>query len=272
MVVALISLSTIFANTDLLLSCAALVTFGVVCMHQTHMNIVSLEIKEVETQSGFAGEKIPWRFRILNGASSASFSINIMEDIVDVPAREVALENIAITGAARGYFQLKEIKVSSTYPLGLFYAWKWSDLDLSYFIYPELSSRGVALAPFRDRRSELDSRDDFIGHREFVQGDSAHHIDWKVQARQQKLLVNLFESTSTEAAILDWKRLPGENTEFKLSILTRAVFDCHRAQKPFGMILPEQTIPIGQGPGHYERCLQSLAVFGQEISPNEKVA
>ncbi len=258
----LISLSTVFSNTDLLLSCALLVTFGVVCMHQTHMNVVSLSIKEVDTQSGFSGEKIPWRFKILNQANTESFSVNIMKEVIDVPAREVALENISIEGETRGYFQVKEIKLSSTYPLGLFYAWKWAELDLSYYIYPALGMAGTVLAPFRDRKSELDSRDDFIGHREYVPGDSAHHIDWKVHARQQKLLIKLFDSTSTEAAILDWNRLPGENIENKLSLLARAVYECHRAQKPFGMILPELMVPIGQGPGHYEKCLQHLATFG----------
>jgi uncharacterized protein (DUF58 family) len=262
-VVTLISLSTIFSSTNLLLSCAVLVTFGVVCMHQTHMNVVSLKIKEVETQSGFAEEKTPWRFRILNAAATASFSVNIMEDVVDVPAREMALENISVQGTERGHFRVKEIKLSSTYPLGLFYAWKWAEVDLSYYIYPALSAVGALLAPFSDRKSELSSRDDFIGHREFLPGDSAHHIDWKVHARQQKLLIKLFDSTSTEAAILDWSRIPGENTEVKLSLLARSIYECHRSQKPYGMIFPDLTIPIGEGPGHYERCLQQLATFGK---------
>ena len=144
-------------------------------MHQTHTNVAQLLIKNVETQSGFAKEKIYFRIEILNRGATPSFSINIFEDVIDVPARELALENISIPPSVRGEYHLEDVKISSTYPFGLFYAWKYYDTNLTYYVYPALGVAENFLIHSNDRRSELESRDDFIGHRDFELGDSAHH-------------------------------------------------------------------------------------------------
>ena len=265
----LLSLATIFNSSDCLFATALLVTFGVVCMHQTHLNILSLSINEVESQSGFANEVIPWRFKISNRRNVESFSIGIFEDILDIPARETSIQNVSIHPQKRGYFHVEEIKISSTYPLGLFYAWKWSDIGLSYYVYPTLGNPEIVLSNITNRRTELETRDDFIGHRDYVVGDSAHHIDWKAQARKQKLLVKLFETTHTNASWLDWSKVPGRDVEERLSILTRAVYECHQTQTPFGLMMPNMTVPIASGTPHFEMCLRYLATFEEK---NEKVA
>jgi uncharacterized protein (DUF58 family) len=261
-VIFLLALSTFFNNTDCLIATAVLVTFGVVCMHQTNSNVGALSIKEVDSQSGFANEAIPWRFKILNQGTADSFSINIFDDVIDLHGKETSTENIFLHPKKRGRFHLDEVKISSTYPLGLFYSWKWSDVNLNYYVYPALGPAEIVLANFTDRKSELESRDDFIGHRNYIDGDSAHHIDWKAQARRQKLLVKLFESTNTNASVLDWERVPGKDIEEKLSVLTRAVHECHQTQTPFGLIMPSLSIPVGVGTAHYEHCLKYLATFG----------
>jgi len=243
---------------------AVLVTFGVVCMHQTNSNVGSLSIKEVDPQSGFANETIPWRFKILNRGLADSFSINIFNDVIDIGGRETSTENVTIRSEKRGRFHLNTIKISSTYPLGLFYSWKWCKVNLSYYIYPPLGPAEFSLQALTDQKSEIESRDDFIGHRNFADGDSAHHVDWKAQARKQKLLVKLFESTNTEASVLDWAKVSGKNDEEKLSILARAVYECQLTQTPFGIVLPTVTVPVGTGTSHYHHALKFLATFGQK--------
>lgn len=268
-VIFLLALATFFNNSDCLLATAVLVTFGVVCMHQTNSNVGGLSIKEVDSQSGFANEAIPWRFKILNQGAADSFSINIFDDVIDLHGKETSTENILLHAKQRGRFHLDEVKISSTYPLGLFYSWKWSEVNLNYYIYPALGPPEIILSNFTDRKSELESRDDFIGHRNYIDGDSAHHVDWKAQARKQKLLVKLFESTNTNASILDWSRVPGKDIEERLSVLTRAIHECYQTQTPFGLIMPELSVPVGVGVNHYVHCLKYLATFGE---PREKVA
>jgi uncharacterized protein (DUF58 family) len=269
MVFFMLALGTIFSNTNCLFATAILVTFGVVCMHQTHSNISSVAIKEVDSQSGFALETIPWRIKIINQSPTASFSLNVFDDIIDAPARETTSENIPLNFKRRGRFNLSELKISSTYPLGLFYAWKWTDVNVTYYVYPELGQGEVILSNLVDTKAELESKDDFIGHRDYVSGDSGRHIDWKAQARKQKLLIKLFESTNTNVSILDWERVPGKNDEERLSVLARAIVECHKTQTPFGLKMPEVMIEVGQGQTHFERCLRYLATFGK---PDEKVA
>jgi uncharacterized protein (DUF58 family) len=263
MVFLMLALATVFNNSNCLFATAILVTFGVVCMHQTHSNISSVCIKEVDSQSGFANEAIPWRIKVVNQSPTAAFSLNIFDDSLDAPAREITTENIPLRFRERGRFSISELKISSTYPLGLFYAWKWNDMKVSYYVYPSLGPGEVILSNLVDTKAELESKDDFIGHRDFVPGDSGRHIDWKAQARKQKLLVKLFESTNTDVSILDWEKVPGHTDEEKLSILARAIVECHKTQTPFGLKMPELTIDVGAGTAHLEKCLRYLATFGK---------
>jgi uncharacterized protein (DUF58 family) len=263
----LVSLATVFNSTECLIASAILVTFGVMCMHQTHTNIAQLAIRAVESQSGFAKEKIFFRLEIINKGPTTSFSINIFEDVIDIPAREKSTQSLAIQPSPRGRYSLDTIKISSTYPLGLFYSWKWHDVDLLYYVYPALGISENFLLHSNNSHSDLESRDDFIGHRDYVVGDSAHHIDWKAQARKQKLLIKLFESTSTEASLFNWNKVPGGDTEEKLSLLSRAIFECYKVQKPFGLIMPDINLPVESSQAHYESALKILATFSE--SKNE---
>ena len=63
-------------------------------MHQTNSNVGALSIKEVDSQSGFANEAIPWRFKIQNQGAADSFSINIFDDVIDLQKKETSTENI----------------------------------------------------------------------------------------------------------------------------------------------------------------------------------
>jgi uncharacterized protein (DUF58 family) len=269
MVFFMLALATIFNSSNCLFATAILVTFGVVCMHQTHANISSVSVKDVDSQSGFANDIIPWRIKVANQSPTASFSLNIFEDIIDAPAREITSENIPLRFNMRGRFNLTELKISSTYPLGLFYAWKWNDIRVTYYVYPALGQAEIILSNLVDTKSELESKDDFIGHRDFVPGDSGRHIDWKAQARKQKLLIKLFESTNTDVSVLDWDKVPGDDVEVRLSILARAIVECHKTQTPFGLKMPDVNIDVGVGAIHFERCLKYLATFGKS---DEQVA
>jgi hypothetical protein len=62
--------------------------------------------------------------------------------------------------------------------------------------------------------------------------------------------------------MLDMLRIPGSDTEKKLSALCFHVLQAHHDQRPLGMNLPGAIIPTGTGLAHRNHCLQALALYG----------
>jgi uncharacterized protein (DUF58 family) len=260
---------TIYENNSLLFATATLVTFGLVCMHQTHLNVNQVKISELELESGFSGQTVQWKMRLANSAPVTSFSINIRDAVIDVPPGEVFIENIPVLLRKRGRVGLKELKISSTYPFGLFYAWKWWKGDMTFFVYPSLQQNCRLPEATRASQADLNGQEDFIGHREYVPGDSAHHIDWKVQARKQKTMIKLFDTQDPQTIHLDFGQAGGVNVEERLSFLATVVRECYKLQRPFGLRMPREAFGANSTRSHYRECLRALALYGDQ---NERSA
>lgn len=89
------------------------------------------------------------------------------------------------------------------------------------------------------------------------------HLFWKAAAREQTLLVKQFGGDRADELWLDWKDLPGSDTEYRLSQLCRWVLDADQEQQRYGLRLPGTEIPIASGNTHKHRCLEALARFEQ---------
>jgi uncharacterized protein (DUF58 family) len=61
---------------------------------------------------------------------------------------------------------------------------------------------------------------------------------------------------------LDWDTLPGQDTETRLSVLTRWVLDAERDGMLYGLRLPEKSFAPANGEHHQHECLRALALFG----------
>ena len=252
---------TFYESNSLLVATATLVTFGLICMHQTHLNVNQVKISGLEMESGFSGQTVQWKIRMANTAPVTSFSINIRDAVIDVPPGTDFIENIPVYLRKRGVVRLEELKISSTYPFGLFYAWKWWKCDLTFLVYPSLQENCVMPESSRDYKADLTGQEDFIGHREYVPGDSAHHIDWKVQARKQKTMVKLFDTQDPHTIHLDFRALSTGATEAKLSFLATIVQECYKLQRPFSLRMPAEVFSANVTRDHYRACLRALALY-----------
>ncbi|MBI3831047.1 MAG: DUF58 domain-containing protein [Planctomycetes bacterium] len=97
----------------------------------------------------------------------------------------------------RGVYSLPGFKVESDFPFGIFRAYTHFPAERSVLVYPRFSPLarfempsgrryqpgGVALA------SVLGDSTEFIGDREYREGDNVRDIDWRATARLNKLIV-----------------------------------------------------------------------------------
>jgi len=118
-------------------------------------------------------------------------------DLAPLKRGESATVQIGLYCAKRGAYQLKGFKAETDYPFGIFRAYTFFPDERAVLVYPrfdrlarlDLSSGrryqpgGVALA------SVLGDSTEFIGDREFREGDNVRDIDWRASARLDKLIV-----------------------------------------------------------------------------------
>ena len=71
-----------------------------------------------------------------------------------------------------------------------------------------------------------------------------------------------FGGDRNEQLWLSLDLLPDEPLERSLSMLTRAVIDAENESVEYGLKLPNQVLPLGQGMQHKADCLRALALFG----------
>ncbi len=251
---------------------------GLVGMHYTHANLVNIEVRQTRVEPVFAGETASFCVELANTASVPRFALSaawqrgappnagIAPASVDLAPTGVARLSLTQPANTRGWLGAPRFAVSTEFPLGLFYAWTWVELDMACLVYPRPAARGAVLPDSAgangSRSGSRSGQDDFAGLRAYQRGDSPRSIDWKSYARQRSPLVKQFAETLAHELWIDWSELPSQwDVEQRLSQLTRWVVDADAAGRVYGLRLPGQSHPPAAGASQRQRCLQALALF-----------
>ena len=166
---------------------------------------------------------------------------------------------------SRGQHKLSRFTFSTTFPLGLFRAWSYFEVDKDYLVYPKPA--GIPRLPeqtfykatlFGDQGL---GTDDFAGQRKYIPGDSLKHVNWKALAKEQDILTKQFGGDRCEELWLDWTSTEGLPTEQRLSQLALWLIEAERLGFSFGLKLPRIEIMPSQGEQHLQKCMKSLALF-----------
>src|SRR5438105_2923261 len=82
----------------------------------------------------------------------------------------------------RGVLQPGRLTLYTRFPLGLYNAWSYIDLDAQCIVYPRPTPAGPPLPPLKpsghDGAGAGHGQDDFAGLRQYHTGDSPRHIAW----------------------------------------------------------------------------------------------
>jgi uncharacterized protein (DUF58 family) len=171
-----------------------------------------------------------------------------------------------VPASRRGVLRPGRLTLFTRFPLGLYYAWAYVDLDLRCIVYPRPASSGLPMPSATSSAGAGTERghgqEDFSGMRQYHRGDSPRHIAWKVAARDQGLLTKQFTGRAETELWLDWAQLPPQmGVEERLSHLARWVLDAHAAGLNYGLRLPGTSVELAAGAAQRERCLEALALF-----------
>ncbi len=245
---------------------------GIQSMLHTFRNLAHLRIAPGRVQPVFAGEQAQFQIRITNSARVYRYSIGVtrdhrVADYVDVPPGEEAVATAAVPAGRRGWLRPGRLTLFTFFPVGLFRAWSYADLDMHCLVYPAPASPGLPLPPPVAGGGEGGlhghGQDEFSGLRPYRPGDSPRHIAWKAVARDDTLLTKQFAGRADAELWLAWDLLPpAMDIEQRLAHLVRWVIDADHRDLVYGLRLPGLTIPIAAGSAHRTDCLRALALHG----------
>jgi uncharacterized protein (DUF58 family) len=241
-------------------------------MVYTFRNLANLRVSGGRARPVYAGDTAHFAVNVENTGDGDRYSIGLSRskreaaEFIDVPARSTAALGVGIPAQRRGILRSGRLILFTRYPLGLYYAWSYLELDMHCIVYPRPAPPGLPLpaaASGSGDGAELGrGQDDFSGLRQYHHGDSPRHVAWKLAARDQGLLTKQFAGRADTELWLDWSLLPSRlGVEEKLSQLARWVLDAESAGLSFGLRLPNRTVEISTGRMHREDCLEALALF-----------
>lgn len=173
--------------------------------------------------------------------------------------------HICLPALRRGKQTINSITILSVHLLGAFEAQITFPVHVEYLIYPmpALAGSTTRHGDTRTHQQIINIADhhDYDGQRPYLPGDSIKHINWKSFAASKGLNTHQFIEASDQVAWLEWHDCPAQETELRLSQLTRAVIDLSHIGQDFGLRLPGNVIAPGCGVNHRNECLAVLAQF-----------
>lgn len=249
-----------------------LVGLGLVCMHHTHANLVHVQLRAGRARPVYAGELAHFEIFIDNAASKVRYALAAGwareadgEPSCDVPALGFSTVSLTQHAPQRGWLDAGIFSISTQFPLGLFHAWTWAQLDTRCLVFPHPAHAG--LPPPQSAGSGgttgvgRSGQDEFAGLRDYQRGDPLRGIHWKGFPKSGALMVKLFSETVEQALWLNWDAVPLADPEARLSQLARWVLDADAEGRAYGLRLPGTRIAPGHGESHRFECLKALALF-----------
>jgi uncharacterized protein (DUF58 family) len=186
----------------------------------------------------------------------------------DIHRQTLQTLNFYVNTIKRGYLTPGRIKITSTWPIGLFRAWSYMGLEQRCIVYP----RPLGIAPLPQQTTFAGEEqtgtgigtEDFIGFRQYQAGDSMRALDWKAYARERGLLTKRFSGRGTKKILIDWQHTNHmKDVEQRLSQLCLWVIEAEKQSAQYALALPNFVdLHFDSGETHKHQCLHALAEYG----------
>jgi uncharacterized protein (DUF58 family) len=186
---------------------------------------------------------------------------------VDVPGEGSSSARLAFVPARRGLHDIPTLVAQTSFPLGLFKAWTvWRPAgQLLAYPAPEQPAHGLPhdeAAPGGQAQAQVRSGGEFDGVRAYRRGDTVRQVVWKKAAKNGELVSRDTSAHASRELWLDFQQVGLPDAESRLSRLAAWVMSAEQRGLSFGLRLPGQELPCGQGEVQRRAALEALALWG----------
>ncbi|EPX56943.1 hypothetical protein D187_006696 [Cystobacter fuscus DSM 2262] len=244
-----------------------------------------LSVRRVGGEGAFAGEPFAFRWALTRREGHA-FALTLSE--VDVPLTgeggvghlPAGVEHVVradLTAPRRGPVKLVGVRVTTTWPLGLFAKTRVFPLPGTLLVFPR---RGFACATPEDAATghvgeahhphRMDGTGDLAGLRELGEGEDSRRVHWLKSASVGKLLKVEREREERRTYVLEVRAgLADEALERRCEEVAEQAHRLLEAGHEVGLELPGQRLRPGAGSGQERLLLRALAWVGFEEQREE---
>lgn len=238
-------------------------------MLRTYKNISGMQFSILPIEPCFAEQPITIKLQtsMPSAAQHVSFTLNDQNQSLNLQAN--AYHTLQLNGQTRGEYAIDKIKISTIYPLGLFYCWSWLKPDCRYIVYPEPKVLTNKIQPpvsqniSGEHSSSHKGEDELYAYRPYNEGDPINRVAWKKTAQTGKLHSQELSKLVTQDYYIQWDDFHFADVETRLSYMCQLVLDAHKNNTAYGLILPNEKISPDHSEQHKHICLTALALFNQ---------
>lgn len=261
-----------FENSLVYIMLFWLISIFVSTMILTWRNLDQLHLRNAGSQPIFASDEATFGITVESlGKAHHSLWLSTQDshNFVDCAEKTSRTTYLFVSETQRGRVRLPRFTVESSYPLGIFRAWSYVDLDQTTLCYPRpLAAELQYHSPTDHEESEyLENSaskkrgvDNFDELKNYEAGDAISRIDWKAYAKGNGLLVKTFTEQASKEIWLNEQDFTGD-LETRLSQMCYWVLELSKNNQRFGIVLGNESIDPDSTDIHTKKCLEALALY-----------
>jgi uncharacterized protein (DUF58 family) len=169
----------------------------------------------------------------------------------------------------RGVYPLGTVTLSTGFPFGMFRKERDVELPDEVVVWPRTDrpvrepASGAGRVPRvgSSARGTAGSRGEYRSLRGYRVGDDPKDIHWKSSARLREPVIREYERDGAETRwiCLDLRGEPGDAAEVAIEVAAALAARSLAQHRPFAIVAGDAVVEPGEGAGHLERVLDTLA-------------
>lgn len=248
-------------------------------------NLAGLALAATPGSAVFAGSHALFTLRLINRSALPRHAIHLAvsdspaaPSLADIAAHGETAVSIVVTARQRGWLDAPSVRLSGSFPLGLFVAWCHWQPDARVLVYPQpehnapplpLPAGTVLQAKQAWQPDSPDGALELAGVRAYQPGDPLHRLAWRQIARHdgEQVFSKQFQPAASAPAgaahgniVFEHAALHALAPEARLSRLAAWVLQAERTGLPYGLRLGALTLTPALGASHRDACLRALAL------------
>lgn len=234
-----------------------LFTYFVIQMLITHKNLGLINLNAASFSNNYSSTDGYCTLNLTDPVPDDFYSVSLIKG-QDIPLKARGFTLTGSFRSNRGKFEGERIKLSNTGEAGLFYAWKYFNINYLFYVYPSPASIDTKKYFSTIETTESNLNSEFSHHIPYRHGLSSKRLDWKVFAKTDQLYWKQFSGVEYKDIELNFTHMPG-SAERKLSHLAYLLDSVHKNGFTWTLILPYETYRNCYGYNDYIKSLEILA-------------
>lgn len=249
-------------------------------------NLAGLALAAAPGKPVFAGSQACFTLRLINRSARPRHAIHLTvrdaaaaPSLADIAAHGETAVSIVVAARQRGWLDSPAVRLSGSFPLGLFIAWCHWQPEARVLVYPQPEHNAPPLPlpagteqlakPTPPQPRSSGGTLELAGVRAYQPGDPLHRLAWRQIARHdgEHLFSKQFQpaadapvSAVRGSILLEHATLHALAPEARLSRLAAWVLQAERTGLPYGLRLGTLTLAPALGASQRDACLRALAL------------